>query len=71
MGKRYALVGNTLHVVDVEGETRLSDEACNLDDAASVRILHLGEETDEMQRCDRCFPAKFEDSDTGSDTESD
>ena len=71
MARRFALAGNTLHVVDVEGEQRLSDERCNLDDAASVRALHLGEETEDMERCQNCFPIVFADGDTGNETESD
>ena len=43
--KRHALVGDVLHVVEIdENGKMLSQEQCNLDDAQSLRILRLGEE---------------------------
>ena len=71
--KRHALVGDVLHVVEIdENGKMLSQEQCNLDDAQSLRILRLGEEpATPFHQCQNCFPVKFEDGDTGSDTESD
>ena len=67
--KRYALVGNTLHVVEVNDAGRmLSLESDNLDAAKSIRILRIGEEVPEgTVACENCFPVKF-DGETTNDT---
>ena len=59
--KRHALVGNTLHVVEVNDAGRmLSLESDNLDAAKSIRILRIGEEVPEgTVECENCFPVQF------------
>ena len=71
--KRHAVVGNTRHVVEVNDDGKmLSLEQDNLDSAASVRILRIGEAAPEgTVDCENCFPPKFEDGDTGDETEAD
>jgi len=60
--KRHALVGNVLHVVEVDEDGKmLSQEKCNLDDSKSLRILRLGEEpATPFHQCGNCFPPKFD-----------